>query len=107
MILPCLITNIVAFLYGQCVYFQEIREFLVSEVKVVHALCVASGVEHKYDSRPGGVTHALLRLSQCFYYCPRSVVSDTCNSVRVLQNISAASVHYLLERCAETNTMFS
>jgi len=53
-----------ALLYGQCTYFQEIRDFLVSEVKVVHALCVASGVEHKYDSRSGGVTHALLRLSQ-------------------------------------------
>jgi hypothetical protein len=50
--------------YGQCAYFQEIGEFLVSEVKVVNALCVVSGVEHKRDSRPSGVTHALLRLSQ-------------------------------------------
>jgi len=51
-------------IYGQCIYFQEIREFLFSEVKVVHALCVVSGVEHKHDSRSIGVTHALLRLSQ-------------------------------------------
>jgi Rad3-related DNA helicase len=50
--------------YGQCAYFQEIRKFLVSEVKVVHALCVVSGVEHKHDSRPSFVTHGLLRLSQ-------------------------------------------
>jgi len=64
MILQCLITNTMALRYGQCPYFQEISEFLVSEVKVVRALCVASGVEHKYDSRPGVVTHALLRLSQ-------------------------------------------
>jgi len=49
---------------GQCAYFHEIREFLVSEVKVLHALCVVSGVEHKHDSRPSGVTHALIRLSQ-------------------------------------------
>jgi hypothetical protein len=46
--------------HGKCAYFQEIREFLVSEVKV-HALCVVSGVEHKHESRPSSVTHAVLR----------------------------------------------
>jgi hypothetical protein len=50
--------------HGKSAYFQEISEFLLSEVKV-RALCVVSGVEHKLGSRPSSVTHASLQLSHC------------------------------------------
>jgi hypothetical protein len=50
--------NIILVFQTKFVYFQEIREFLVSEVKVLHASCVISDVEHCHDSRPH-VTHFL------------------------------------------------
>lgn len=43
----------------------------------------------------------------CFCYCPRSSVSDTCNSIRVLQNISAASVHCTCWNVVQKRTLCS
>jgi hypothetical protein len=71
------------------------RVFLVSEVKVLHALCVVGGVEHKHDSRPSSVTRALLRLSQYVSIIGQEVlyVTRVTLSVQELQNINATSVH--------------